>query len=86
MLGPWKKLEISNRRARFFFFQFLFLDFKKKSSKSFFSLVVRRNSVFEQIDLQMGLFGKKKDGAVQVKKLGYEVNSKGKVIHDSRVP
>ena len=42
--------------------------------------------MFEQIDLQMGLFGKKKDGAVQVKKLGYEVNSKGKVIHDSRIP
>ena len=65
---------------------FSFSILKKKSSKSFFSLVVRRNSVFEQIDLQMGLFGKKKDGAVQVKKLGYEVNSKGKTIHDSRIP
>ena len=68
----------------FFFSSFSFSILKKKSSKSFFSLVVRRNSVFEQIDLQMGLFGKKKDGAVQVKKLGYEVNSKGKVIHAFR--
>ena len=34
----------------------------------------------------MGLFGKKKDGAaVQVKKLGFEVNSNGKAIRVSRI-
>ena len=47
-----------------FFFKFLFLDFLKKNLQIIFSLVVR-SCVFEQIDLQLGLFGKKKkDGAV----------------------